>query len=218
MRSLDVWRRTTTVRNHHHTDVVADPERQYVVAAIVVDRQESAPDDGTTTDGTKTDQLPDASELDVSVRLDGETYADSFPLDVYWSGIGVPVPTGIEPDDGELVVGLPDGAETRFSLSSTQLDRLAHVPRFTLDEFTLEAGNATVQATLTVSNDGDRDGRFLAELGTDSMSDTPEVEIDVPAGETATRTESVPVAVEGSGEVTVVCQWGDESHRRAVTV
>ncbi|WP_439025661.1 hypothetical protein [Haloarchaeobius sp. DT45] len=209
---IGVFRRTTTIQHSNHVDVAADPETQYVVATVVVLPPET---------GEPAEDPPNPTDRRFVATLDGETYDDAFATEFgsqYATTIAVPVPTGLDPAEGTLQVGHrgEDGFWHQFT--AEQLDRIAHVPRFTLDAFTVEAGNATVQATLEVSNSGDRDGRFLAELGTNDISDTPEVSFEVPAGETVTKRESVAIYAEDAAEVTVVCNWGDTYHRRTVEV
>ncbi|WP_267642631.1 hypothetical protein [Haloarchaeobius amylolyticus] len=205
-----VSRRTTTIQSGAHVDVAADPEEQYVVADVAV-----APH----VDGETTVDPPAPADLRFVATLDGDEYRRAFATE-FGGGrrtrMAVPVPTGIDPDEGALAVGPGGGGGVSHQFTPEQLDRIARVPRFSLDSFALEAGNATVRATLAVSNEGDRDGRFLAELGTDYISDTPEVAFAVPAGETVTREESVPIHAEDADEVTVVLGWGSTYHRKTV--
>ncbi|MCT9095941.1 hypothetical protein [Haloarchaeobius sp. HME9146] len=210
--NVAVYRRTTTAANGVHVDVAADPERQYVVADVGV----LPPEDGETAADP-----PAPTDLEFTVTLDGESYGNAFATEFgsqYATTIAVPVPTGIEPGTGELAVGPAGDGGIRHEFTAAQLARIARVPQFTLESFTVEGGNASARATLEVTNEGDRDGRFMAELGTDYISDTPEVTFEVPAGETVTTEESVSVYAEDTAEVTVVLGWGSTYHRRTVTL
>ncbi|WP_435361221.1 hypothetical protein [Haloarchaeobius sp. DFWS5] len=214
--SLTVRRHTT--RAAQHIDVVADPDSQYVVVDLdIVSAGSNVSDESAVTVSDR----DDLDAVEYAVVLDGDRYDDWFdnmhPAEIS-RHISIPVPTGIAPESGEFELSLGGGQSSRTTISKTHLGRIAQVPRFTLDEFTAEAGNATVQVTLTVTNEGDRGGRFLADLGPSTMSDRPEISFGVPPGETVTQQESIGIDAGGADEMTIICEWGDERHSRTVTL
>lgn len=77
----------------------------------------------------------------------------------------------------------------RWELPAAVTDRLHRVPSFDLRAFETDVVDGTLEVTVTVSNDGDRAGRWLGQLTTAASADSSEVfALAVPAGETATRT------------------------------
>ncbi|MFC4551684.1 MULTISPECIES: hypothetical protein [Halorussus] len=158
-------------------------------------------------------------------RVDREVY---YPVELQ-SGdpqgvrLGFAVPAPLDAD-GASVVWRGDGnpSETEWPLGDELLDALANPPAFEVRRFEVPAEanrGATFEATLTIENVGRSDGTFLAELGATTVSDTPEIAVDVPSGETVTATRTVePHYPEGVSELEIRLNWGASALTRTVSV
>lgn len=222
--------RTVTVRPSvlswgTHVDPVALPDRQFVVADVAASSEDTA-----------TTSTPGYSESDdpreqFRVTLDGERYPKTDrifhvvprPEDADRVRIGFPVPAPAAVDRG-AVVWMPtgDAPAARWELTADHRRALANPPAFEVRAFEIpgevERGSS-FEATLTVANTGASDGTFLAELGATTISDTPEIRIDVSAGETVTARQTVdPYYHEDADELTVVLNWGADRRQRTASV
>ncbi|WP_439025663.1 hypothetical protein [Haloarchaeobius sp. DT45] len=225
-----VWRRTT----HAGTDrtVVAASDRQYLVFQVSTSR--TTPNDPTTapSDTTTSSQSagsavsaptstapPSPTDLSFGLSLDGVTYTRSFPTGNSPDGsttLAVPVPTGIRPSNGAVMWYGPDGTTVRWSLLPGHFDQLARTPRFVLESLEATPDESQLSVTMSVSNQGSRAGRFLAEVGTQSVSQGAEVSFGVPLDETVIYHTSAPLSRPDREQATVVLQWGDTVHERTV--
>jgi hypothetical protein len=114
------------------------------------------------------------------------------------------------------------GATARWPLDDDFLGALANPPEFSVEGFAVpeqvERGSSFT-AELTVANSGTGDGTFRAELGATTISDTPDIRVEVPAGETVSAERTVePHYPESYEELTVQLNWGIESIERTVAV
>ncbi|MFB6221285.1 MAG: hypothetical protein ABEH90_07580, partial [Halolamina sp.] len=110
--------------------------------------------------------------------------------------------------------GHPD---VRWELSADVRSAISNPPRFEVRDFAAkDVPGDEIEISVTVSNNGERDGRFLAEAGDTEMSDQPEIEVAVPAGETVSATRRVLASFRDREEVTVVLRWGGEERTRTV--
>lgn len=215
--------RKSIVSGGVHFDPVVLPDRQFVVAHLSV----SSPGAGTT---GRTDYLR-SRELDSRFRvtLDGTRYPGDDRVfhvvprsdDPEGVRLGFPVPAPATVERGSVVwtTGVP---EVRWSLTADHRDALARPPQFEVREFAVPdevTRGSTFDATLTVANVGSGDGTFLAELGATTISDTPEIRIDVSAGETVTAKRAVePYYPEESDEMTLVLNWDVGQSNRTVSI
>lgn len=184
---VDLYRsvRTHGVSSTTHLDVATPADAQFVVAEITV-----------TVDGKPVD--PSGEDLPVAIEVDGVRNPADRPVvinELGWTAagtlVGFPVPD--EPADNAAVVWTSDGGgndTTRWMVPAGIEDSLGTAPRFSVESvvtpsWTDRSGSFPVQ--VTVSNDGDRDGRFLAEFGVAVISDVGEIAFGVPAGETVAR-------------------------------
>lgn len=136
--------------------------------------------------------------------------------------LGFRVPAPLEVEGAAVRWSVPKGASARWPLDASHLHALANPPEFEVKAFevpeTVERGSAFT-AALTVANAGSGDGTFRAELGATTISDTPEISVEVPAGETVTAERTVePYYPEEADELTVRLNWGADDVERAVTV
>lgn len=172
------------------------------------------------------------------LSLDGakpETFAVTLDREV----VDQPFHETIEPDDGKFACRVPVGSvstarvhwrpdgRTRatWKLPDDLRDRLAARPAFEVREFdvaeTVSVGEA-IDVTLRVANVGDRDGRFVAELGAIVLSDIGEVWFDVPRGQAVTKEFSftpstyTPMYGQSEDELPVVCDWGTGRQKKTV--
>lgn len=113
------------------------------------------------------------------------------------------------------VVWRPSSTEQyRWTLPNPVVKNIGSSPRFEVKKFavpdTITRGNPFT-ASLTVTNTGDRDGRFLAVVLTEGPSSVPlvdEFHVSVPVGKTVTHDLSGrPVEVERSS-MTAILDWG----------
>lgn len=198
---LAVHSAIATADGGNHVDVEASPDAQFLTFTLAHDGA--------------------FSPNDVKVVLDGEGYARTYVREGF--GTESPVKLGIRVP----VHGASEGAlvrdDRRLPLSDEVLTAIANRPRFDLRRLEVPAtvDNANrVPVTVEVANTGARDGVFLAELGTNLISDTPEFRLPVPKGETATHetTISVPITPSGDGEFQVVLDWGLDRRRKTTRV
>lgn len=190
-----------------HVDPAWEDGAQFVVADVTVDGRG-----------------PDVTDLDVAAETDtvdrsGRIYVHSERnADETRQRFGFAVPTDPAPSQAALVWRPDDGPTVRWTLSDGTVDALGVAPAFTVESFATPetATGSTFETELTVRNDGGRDARFLAEVGDAAMSDQPEVTLDVPAGETATKRPSVPAHFGDDDEMTVVLRWEGGTTERTV--
>ena len=158
-------------------------------------------------------------------RVDREVYypVELQSVDPQGVRLGFVVPAPLDAD-GAAVVWRGDGSpsKTEWPLGDELLDALANPPAFEVRRFEVPAEanrGATFEATLTVENVGRSDGTFLAELGATTISDTPEIAVDVPSGETVTATRTVePHYPEGISKLEIRLNWGASAPTRTVSV
>ncbi|MFB6080988.1 MAG: hypothetical protein ABEJ81_08325 [Haloferacaceae archaeon] len=192
-----------------HIDPVWESGSQFLVADVAVDG----------------DGAPDPTDLNIFVRTDtldrsdrqyvhGETNADGRR-----QRFGYPVPTDPSPSRAAVVWSPDDGPAVRWSLGSDLVEALGAAPDFAVESFSVPetaVPDDEFEATLSVGNDGDRDGTFLAEVGNALISDQPEVTLDVPVGETVTGHPPVEAHFGDGDELPVVLRWSDGTERRTV--
>ncbi|MEF8800361.1 MAG: hypothetical protein V5A38_04255 [Halolamina sp.] len=186
-----------------HPDVGAHKGAQFLVVRLSgAPAEEFAVEaDGQAIDGNRYEPI----EPDAGLTAFQVTVIEADTAAVVWTGGDEPV---------------------RWELPDPVVDAIGKLPKFELREFTMSdsvSPGEPIETTLTVANVGERDGRFLAELGAVVMSDVGEVWFDVPQGETVTAefslTPSIYTPMDGSGdELTVVCDWGSDRAERTVKV
>lgn len=178
-----------------HPDPVWTDGAQFVLADVAVAGDSDPTDINVTATADTLDERPD--------RYFG--FASESPDSV--QRLGFVIPTDPAPAEASIVWDGP--REVRWPLPDALVAKLGRAPDFSVEKFDVpdsaQAGTA-VSVTLEVTNTGVRDGRFLAELGDAAISDQPEIEVSVPAGETVTATESVDARF-AEGEMTVVLRW-----------
>ncbi|WP_435317606.1 hypothetical protein [Haloarchaeobius sp. TZWSO28] len=220
-----VWRRTT--RTGTDRSVVAAADRQYLVFHVTTARTEpaatetpAAAQSPTSVSATRTTETPpDATELSLALSLDGVTYTRVFPTDTCENGHGsfaVPVPAGIDASNGAVMWYAPGGTTVRWPLSSGHFDQLDRTPRFVLESFEVGSGDTQLPVRLSVSNQGSRAGRFLAELRTKSATQGESISFGVPLDESVTYHTSAPVPRADHDQATVLLRWGDTVHEQTV--
>lgn len=212
--SLDV-RRSVVVQGVH-LDPYYRPDEQFVVADASV--------------GSRDDRVSDAAADAFAVvaddeRVDTATYYPVDPLseDPEGTRFSFVVPAPLEADGASVVWNGVDGSdETRWSLDDVLLDALANPPAFDVRRFEVPDEvnrGSSFETTLAVENTGSGDGTFLAELGATTVSDTSEVRVEVPEGETVTATRTMePHYPEETDELTVRLNWGSTALTRTVAV
>lgn len=188
-----------------HPDPIWKEGSQFVLASVAVEGD----DDPATLDVTVTaDTLEERPD-----RYYG--FAPDTPESV--QPLGFAVPTTPTPSEASIVWHGP--REIRWPLPDELVTKLGHAPDFSLKGLQVPESarqGTSLSVTIEVANSGNRDGRFLAELGYAALSDQPEIEVPVPAGETVTVTESVDARFT-EGEMTVLLRWEGGVQRRTVT-
>jgi hypothetical protein len=207
--------RTRAVRSSVHVDVAVPPGEQFVVATVEVR------DDGERT-------TPTTGDEPLTVSVDGERNPAGRPVlvDAYgWepdgTTLGFPVP--VASADAAALTWTGDGGPARWDLPPAIRSALGRAPAFVVERFETPAsvprGDA-VPVRLAVRNEGDRDGRFLAEFGVKLVSDVGEISFSVPAGETVERCFEVTPSNRYADveELPVVLFRGDLNRRRTVAL
>jgi hypothetical protein len=176
--------RKSIVSGGVHYDPVTLSGRQFVVPEVSV----------ATADGRTTSESEHLRGRELSSRfrvgLDGKRYPKTdrvfhvVPRSEESEGVrlGFPAPAPANVERGAIVwIQRP---VVRWELTDDHRHALAHPPSFEVRAFripeTVERESA-FDATLTVGNVGPGDGVFLAELGATTISDTPEIRVEVPA-------------------------------------
>lgn len=188
-----------------HPDPIWKEGSQFVLASVAVEGNEDPANLDVTVTADTLDERPD--------RYYG--FAPDTPESV--QPLGFTVPTAPAPSTAAIVWHGP--REVRWPLPDELVTKLGRAPDFSLEGFQVPKSaspGTSLDVTLEVANKGTRDGRFLAELGDAAMSDQPEIEVPVPAGETVTDTQSVDTHFT-EGEMTVVLRWEDGVQRQTVT-
>lgn len=188
-----------------HPDPRWEDGAQFLVVDLAV--EDGGPDPSTLPVRAETDQGPVRERYFVSSSSASETRQP----------IGFPIPTSTAL--GAVSVRLQVEPPVRWRLPDDVVETLRHAPEFALESFAVPESarpEAAVDASLSVTNVGQRDGRFLAELGPTAMSDQSEIEHTVSVGETSTTTHSVPVRFFESETAEVVLRWEGGVERRTV--
>lgn len=119
----------------------------------------------------------------------------------------------------------PSAAEQyRWELPESVVSSLGSSPRFTVEQFdtpdSITRGDPFT-ARLTVTNTGDRDGRFLAVVLGEGPSSVPLVDVftvPVPMGETATRDISGREVEVDQSSTKVILDWGIAEQRDTFSI
>lgn len=189
-----------------HLDVHAEPNTQFLVVSAETD---------------------DASLDDLSVSLvaNGETVAHQAsivgrPDSKHTAPIAFPIP--VTSYASAAVVLVADGESDRWPVPDDIVTAIGTAPDFRVESMDVPESvrhGESFQASFSVSNRGDRDARFLAEFGHALISDTGEVELTVPAGESRTHTQVIDPYYEADPDtVPVVLDWGLNRRRAKVAV
>lgn len=195
-----------------HVDPFTRPGEQFVVADMEVSDRDLHEGFSVAADGRTVDTGPNDALVS---RFDDPT----------GELLGFRVPAPFDAERGAVVWSGDSGgtSETaRWSLVADHFDALANPPEFAVEAFDVpeevERGSSFT-ATLTVANSGSGDGTFRAELGATTISDTPEIQVEVPTGETVSAERTVePHYPEEAEELTVRLNWGMGTVERAVSV
>jgi hypothetical protein len=130
-------------------------------------------------DGSPPDRLDDVT-LGSSVA--GTPLPDGDPVTALdEGGFGFPFPA--ERHETAAIRWEPDDGAVLWDLPETVRDALASEPVFRVEEFAVPRRDGRLVLELAVANDGDRDGRFLAEVSIGGFSGREIIGFPVPAGE-----------------------------------
>lgn len=201
-----------------HLDPAVEPGRQFVVADVTVS---DAPHLRDLEVETLFGVVADGERLDAEVRY--PVVPPSGDLDRPGALVGFTVPAPLDADTAAVAwYGYRGEPQMQWSVGDRCLDALAHPPEFEVRGFETPDEvhrHSEFDATLTVANVGSGDGIFVAELGATTISDTPEVFVEVPAGETVTAKRTVdPHYPEDADELTVVLEWDTDQLKRTIRI
>lgn len=199
---------TTEQVSHHTYKVVDTPSTgQYLVVRVGTIGIDSRP-----------------ADLPLHVFADGASNVETKKLHVGGEDsrrIGFHMPQ-IDAEE-VVVVWERDGATAHWKLDVAVVEKLSAVPEFTVRSWNVPTSverGSTFEASVTVENTGDRDGRFLAEFDAD-MGSLPlgEVSTTVQAGKTKTATFLLRPRTYGDiDEFPVVLDWGAGRRTQSVSV
>lgn len=207
--------RSTSVGSSNHIDVACLDGHQFAVVDV----------DALDTHGNSI-----LEDVRFSLEIDDER----FPRDDqhwYWAippGLhdwpGIPAfPAPITDASSAFVLWLRETAPpVRWRVPTDTVDRFSWAPAFAVQSVevpeTVSRGSV-FDASVTVANTGDRDGRFVTEFGAGPISDHGEITVDVPAGTEKTHTEQLnPHYPESADEIDVTLNWGCDRTTQTVTV
>jgi hypothetical protein len=224
--------RTPTTSGHPVTDTGTSHPHERTTTGDWSDAGETTGPEGdpATTTGTPTSHHVDyfsttdetaavhPANLDLALALDDEATADDplvrlrGPTAERGQAVAFPVPLDAAPDEATVTWAAGDRSAT-WPIPEDVVARLGGHADFAVRSVAVPEGpvqpGATVDVTVTVANEGDRDGTFRYELGDGGVSDHPEFALTVAAGGTASRTHSLTVRdFDGRQTFPVVCDWG----------
>jgi len=198
-----------------HTDVRAYRAASFLRVPVVLGDLSGEP----VTDADANARIRDGA----STSIDGGASITAH-LDHAHDGPGVvlamAVPTG-EYASGEVRLDLGAGNSIHVPIIRSALAAFADPPAFAVHGLAIDEPieGDSLHATVTIENVGGTAGRFLAELGPTSVSDSPEFHFDVPSHEEVRHDVSVPfTAPGGSGDATIRLDWGVDQLERSVEV
>lgn len=158
--------RTAVVSRGAHIRVVADAG-QYVVVEVTTDG-----------DGVNPRNLGLQSAVDGSVVENGDPLSTTAGPNSY----AFPFPA--EQTESAAIRTTADGSQVAWTLPATIRETLAVEPLFAVTSIAVSRRDGERVLELTVSNDGDRDGRFVAQVSLEGFSGGHVIEFSVPAGGT----------------------------------
>lgn len=207
--------RSTSVGSSTHIDVACLDDHQFAVAKA----------EATDADGNSI-----LSDIRFALEVDGVQYPQD---DQHWYWAfppgatdppGLPAfPAPIADATDVAIVWLRDAdPSVRWTLPPERFESLGQAPTFTVRSFdtpdSVRRGEV-FEATFTVANSGERDGRFITEFGAGPLSDHGEVVVDVSAGAEQTHTGTMdPDYSEDTDEIDVTLDWGCDRLHRTVSV
>jgi len=207
------------VSGTHYYERVADAGTGQYVAFVATTTGFDLGEDGR-------EQYGEPIDVPLAIELDGTRHADPIPVGrdgrAARDHVAVRVPVE-DITDAAVVWAREDDPQPRWELGSALTDRLAATPEFEVKSWSVPDSvpyGQRFEASITVGNAGDRDGRFLATLGVKQGSlGVPETSVEVPAGETRTHTVSVePHYSESIESLRVVVDWGVGRETKSVAV
>jgi hypothetical protein len=189
-----------------HVDVRASQDAQYLVVDV------EAPDAGTPVTDLRLSLTTSGPRTAVGGTAVGRTGGGESAT------LAFEVP--VESYETVSLVLKAGGEAASWPIPAPQRRNLGRAPAFRVDALEVPdevRHGEPFEASFTVSNEGDRDARFLAEFGHELVSDTGEVAVEVPAGERRTYVAGVEPYYESDPDtVPVILDWALD--RRRVTV
>ncbi|MFB6160799.1 MAG: hypothetical protein ABEJ61_06440 [Haloferacaceae archaeon] len=185
-------RKAVTTLGVHEPRVLAEAG-QFVVADVRVD-------------GSTPDRLDDVA---LRSSVGGTPLPDGDPLPALDEG-GFAFPFPAERHETAAVRWATDERAVSWGLPATTRDALAREPRFSVEELAVPSRDGRLVLELTVANDGERDGRFLAEVSMEAFSGREVVEFSVPVGASrrySGRAEKMLLYFENNGGGTLTLQY-----------
>jgi hypothetical protein len=199
--------RTSVVVDQHTSPVNMAADIQW----LVVDVRVRNGDDETKYMGGQFRALTDGTPAD----------GGSAPLRSEFHGTDGGQPVGVSvaatpADSGQVawVRGLP--RSVLWSVPDRIVERLGTGPQFSVEGVSVTAGDEPV-LTLTVRNDGDRDGTLYVNVSGSKVQDGNEiVAVQVPHGETVTKRARPSILVPEDETTRVTVNWGSDEVVRTV--
>ncbi|MDS0242248.1 MULTISPECIES: hypothetical protein [unclassified Haloferax] len=150
---------------------------------------------------TSGSDAPSASTLNIGFDFAGK-YIEAQPLDSrsnqksMVATYAVTVDVSSAPSGATIVWQGERDEQARWAVPKETVTKLSSSPEFHIESFEAPdtaADGQEVEVLITVANQGDRDGRFIAELGDAALSDQPEISIEVKKGESVTEIYDIEV-------------------------
>lgn len=154
-------------------------------------------------------------DVPLAVEVDGERYADPIPVGrdgrAYWDRVTVRVPI-VDATDAAIRWERDDGPSPRWRLGTSTVEHLGASAEFEMRSWSVPDRvdyGESFEASFTIGNVGDRDGRFVTTFGVQQGSlSIGEVDIRIPVGEERTHTATFdPHYYEGVESLPVVMEW-----------
>lgn len=196
-----------------HTEIYGEPETQYVRVDVETDGVEES----IRTVRESMSLSLDSTEYDIV-----EKYLTRNMDEKNTVSIAFPVSADISASDGAVVWNDESGdIDASWTLPEDTRESITSPPVFRVDSFSVPetvTEGSSIEATIEVTNAGESNGAFLAEVGTARASDQSEIDFEVPIGETVTQTKSVSIVGGAGDDETIVLDWGKDTQEQTVSI
>ena len=191
-----------------HMDPAGDDSSQFLVFSVSTER----------TDITTVELTPVIDDN----RYERQIYSKDFdPGNAGKMGLQIPI---VAAEEGVIEWRTSSGEQFRWTLPESILEDLRNSPKFEVTRFDVPDeinSRSPFTGSVTVTNTGGRDGRFMAMVVNEGSTSIPllsKFSTRISIDKTVTEDFSGREIEEESSEITAILDWGTESMRSTFTV